>query len=322
MTPGLEYELEFVRLLAAADELQEAADRLERLADRYPGERAIALVGAALFVQAGELESAEAIYLQLLTSGVCFSECYWQLGAIAFEREDYEGAIELFRQVGPGDRMQAALFAISQSYELRGDTDTALAVLEQFAADYPKRAFTVLQPRATLLLGAGRYEEAAAASALALEYRPWSEDLWLAHGAVLEQGGQIDKAVDAFRRAWELAPGSATTQNAYGYTLTIATDRYDEAEELIRAALEQEPDNAAIMDSMGWVLFKQGRRDEARGWLEDAWAAMPDPEIGAHLGELLWVTGERDLAREIWQQADELFPDSRPLRDTMERFLE
>jgi len=322
MNPGLEYELEFVRLLAAADELQAAADRLERLSERYPGERGIALTGAALFVQAGELEDAEAIYLQLLTGGVCLAECYWHLGAIAFERGDYEGAIGLFRRIVAGERLQPARLAISQSYELLGDTDAALAELEQFAADYPKRAFTVLQPQATLLLGAGRYEEAIGASALSLEYRPWSEGLWLSHGAVLEQAGQLEKALDAFRRAWELAPDSATTRNAYGYTLTIATDRLEEAESLIRAALEQEPDNAAIMDSMGWVLFRQGRREEARGWLEDAWAAMPDPEIGAHLGELLWVTGERDAAREIWREAEERFPDSRPLRETMERFLE
>jgi len=319
--PGVEYELEFVRLMATAGELDNAAQRLERISGRYPDEVAVVLVGASLLTQSGQLAEAETLYQDLLAAGRCFSECYWNLGALAFEREDYAAAIERFRRVGPGARQQAAVLAQSQARLALGDADGALAVLEAYATDYPKRRFAMLEPRAGLLTQSGRHEEAIALSGLATEYRPWSEAVWLAHGATLEQGGQIDKALGAFRTAWEIAPDSATTQNAYGYTLTISTTRYQEAEALIARALEQEPENPAIMDSMGWVLYKQGRVAAARVWLEQAYALLEDPEVAAHLGELLWHSGERDAAAKLLNSAAETFPENRSLEAVRIRLL-
>jgi tetratricopeptide (TPR) repeat protein len=322
MSPGLELELEFVRLLSAADELQSAVARLERVSARYPDELAVILTGAGLLAQAGQLDEAEAIYVEMLSASRCFSECYWQLGNIAFRREDYSGAIDLFNRVGPGERSQPAVLAVAQAWLEQQQAQAALAVLEQFAADYPKRAYAMLQPRISILLADQRYAEAAELSEIALEYRPWSEELWMSHGAVLEQSGKLKQALEAFRRAWEIAPESATTQNAYGYTLTVVTRRYKEAEQLIARALAQDPENPAIMDSMGWVSFKQGRRDEARQWLEKAFAAQNDPEIAAHLGEVLWVSGDKDQAREVLAAARTAFPDNRSLQGTIERLLD
>jgi tetratricopeptide (TPR) repeat protein len=322
MRPGVELELEFVRLLAAAGELQAAADRLERVSVRYSNELAVLLTGAELLAQGGQLDEAEALYLELLTSSQCFSECYWELGNIAFRREDFDGAVVLFSRVGPGQHLQSAVLAAAQARLEQQNFPAALQVLEQYASSYPKRAYAMLQPRISILVAQERYPEAIELSKIALEHRPWSEDLWLSHGAVLEQSGDLQQALDAFRQAWEIAPYSANTQNAYGYTLTIATRRYKEAEELISQALAGDPGNPAIMDSMGWVLFKQGRKAEARQWLESAYAALNDPEIAAHLGELLWVSGEKDQARAILTAAQEEFPDNRPLQVAVERLLD
>jgi len=320
-SPGVDLELEFVRLLVFAGELEDAAARLERISERYPEEDAVVLTGAALLMQAGQPDDAEAIYVQLLASGGCLNDCYWHLGRIAFEREDYEGAIDLLRRIGAGEWVQPAALAIAQSFQAMGESQAALEALDNFARDYPKRAFAMLQPKATLLLEQKRYVEAAEVTATALEYRPWSESLWLAHGSVLEQGGRLKQALEAFRTAWELAPESSTTQNAYGYTLTVATRRYAEAERLITSALAQDPQNPAIMDSMGWVLFKRGKRDAARVWLERAYELLNDPEIAAHVGELLWVSGEREAARELLVEAQQSFPDNRSLQQTTERLL-
>ena len=107
--------------------------------------------------------------------------------------------------------------------------------------------------------------------------------------------------------------------NALGYTLADRTDQLDEALALITKAFEARPDNAAIVDSMGWVLFKLGRVDEALVHLRRAFELQRDPEVGAHLGEALWVSGALDEARSIWRLAEELDASNRTLRRTRER---
>ncbi|MDP7094393.1 MAG: tetratricopeptide repeat protein, partial [Gammaproteobacteria bacterium] len=112
-----------------------------------------------------------------------------------------------------------------------------------------------------------------------------------------------------------------TVLNALGYTLTTSTRRYEEAHGYISLALQKEPDNPAIMDSMGWVLFKQGKLEDAREWLERAYDLFPDPEVAAHLGELHWEQGDEDAAINIWTDALQTSPDSIVLNDTIGRFL-
>ena len=88
---------------------------------------------------------------------------------------------------------------------------------------------------------------------------------------------------------------------------------------MIERALEQTPEQAATLDSMGWVLYKQGHAQEAIKYLRKAWSARAGAEIGAHLGEVLWSRGRRDAARGIWEQAEEIAPDNKVLQETRER---
>ncbi|MEE4184770.1 MAG: tetratricopeptide repeat protein [Gammaproteobacteria bacterium] len=319
MNPGLERELEFVRLLAAAGELQSAQERLERLTARFPGEASIPLVQAGLYEQAGETEAAEAIYLALLARGIYRNESLWNLGIIAFSRSDYEGAIGLFGQVSSGERLEAATVASSQAYLQLENPDAALQVLRDFAEFYPQRAAAMQQPQAQILAAAGRFDEALAATDAALEYQPWNTAVWLFRGGLFEETGRMDAAVDAFKTACKLAPDDPTTLNAYGYTLTIATRKYAEARRYIEQALALEPENPAIMDSMGWVLFKQGKPKEALPWLQRAHDSLPDPEVAAHLGEVLWELGRRAEAEAVWTAAAAEFPDNAVLAEVRER---
>ncbi len=107
--------------------------------------------------------------------------------------------------------------------------------------------------------------------------------------------------------------------NALGYTLADRTDRHEEALALIEQAYRLNPDDAAILDSLGWVNYRLGNLAEAEAQLRKALARFADHEVAAHLGEVLWVMGERSQARSVWRKALEDQPDSEHIRRTMER---
>ena len=122
------------------------------------------------------------------------------------------------------------------------------------------------------------------------------------------------------RRILAKDPDNIRTMNALGYTLADKTDRYDEALAYISSAYEKNPDDPAIIDSMGWVQYRLGHLDMARQYLQSAWDMTGDSEIGAHLGEVMWQQGDREAARKIWEKARETSPDNAVLQETLKRF--
>jgi Flp pilus assembly protein TadD len=115
-------------------------------------------------------------------------------------------------------------------------------------------------------------------------------------------------------------PDNADAMNALGYTLADRTERYEEAYELIKRAVELKPADHYVVDSLGWVLFRLGRHKEAIKYLRQAMALKADPEVAAHLGEVLWVAGDRDGAKSVWNAALETTPDDRRLLEVLKRF--
>jgi Flp pilus assembly protein TadD len=292
MSPGLEMEMEFVRLLALAGEDEDARERMERLYERYPVSPELIRLRGSLALQWGDYEAAAEDFSFLLAEAYYVSESFWYLGQIAYLQQDYLQAIRYFQRVGAGPRFPAAVNAVSRAYLALGDTDTALMVQQEYIARQPQRFIFQAAIRAEILATADRMAEAIEVINAALEFDPWIQAHWLFRGYLLEQAGDIDGAVYSFREAVKLTPADPNALNALGYTLTVAGRDYDEAFELISKALDLQPNNPAIMDSMGWVLYLQGDEAAARGWLEQAYALLPDPEVAAHLGELMWVQGE------------------------------
>jgi Flp pilus assembly protein TadD len=117
-------------------------------------------------------------------------------------------------------------------------------------------------------------------------------------------------------------PDNAAAINALGYTLADLTDRYAEAELLIVQAYELQPEDASIIDSMGWVSYRLGRLQEAEKYLREAWKTMRNAEIAAHLGEVLWTRGQKDEAGSLWKLGIEMESDNEVLIQTMQRFGE
>lgn len=130
---------------------------------------------------------------------------------------------------------------------------------------------------------------------------------------------RVDDAIEQYRAAVKRWPDSALSLNALGYTLADRTTRYREARRLIRKALDMEPDSPAIIDSWGWVLYRLGDYEEALEQLERAYAELKDPEVAAHIVEVLWKLDRLEEARTVLEEAEVLFPDNRLLADVRER---
>jgi len=320
-SPNIALELEYVRLLGASGRSLAAVEVLKNLAEKYGIQPEFIRMHALISFSAGEFDAAARNFNQLLSAGANVYECFFYLGRIAQERGNHRSAIRFFSRIGAGPYQLPGQVAISRSYNQLGDPQTGLNQLTEFAKTNPRHAFDVLEPRAELLRMMGRDEEALRVYDTALQYKPDTIRLLIARGAVLERLNRLDDAVDSMRRAMELAPDDALTLNTLGYTLANRTRRHKEAYGYIRLALEREPDSAAIVDSMGWVLFRTGKKAEALSYLEQAYAMLPDPEVAAHLGEVLWTTDERDAATEVWARALAEYPDNEPLNETMERLL-
>jgi Flp pilus assembly protein TadD len=155
----------------------------------------------------------------------------------------------------------------------------------------------------------------------ALKERPDQPALLYDAALAAEKVDRLDDAESRLRKLIELEPDSAQAYNALGYTLADRTDRFDEARRYIVKALALAPNDPFILDSMGWVEYRMGNLDEALGYLRRAYDMQPDPEIAAHLGEVLWVNGARQDAQRIWSDSAHQYPDNETLQQAMRKFL-
>lgn len=154
----------------------------------------------------------------------------------------------------------------------------------------------------------------------ALEAYPEDIDLLYQHAITADSLGLMEVFETDLRAILERDPNNVDALNTLGYTLADRTDRFEEAYVYIQRALAQSPQNNAILDSMGWVLYRLGNHKEALKYLRRSLEIKQDHEVAAHLGEVLWVSGERAEAINVWEQALELFPDDKLLLDVMKRF--
>ena len=135
----------------------------------------------------------------------------------------------------------------------------------------------------------------------------------------LERTGKVDASLRELRALLADRPGDAHVQNALGYTLADLNQSLPEARQLLTAALAQSPNSAAVLDSMGWLLYREGNYTLALDHLRRAGEAGADPEIDLHAGEVQWAMGDREGARQTWANALEDAPDNEKLRKRLER---
>jgi len=320
-SPTFGVELEYVQLLSAAGRTEAALNELAELIKGHGVQAELVRMHALISLAAGELKAATRDFEWSALHGGDVYESFFYRAQIAATRGDQRQAIEFLSRIAGGPYLLPAQFRTSQAYAELDEHQAGLDYLDAFAEDYPRHAVDILEARARLLHDMGRTDEALLTYDAMLRFRPDTVDLLLARALLLDEEGRVDEAIQVMERAVEIAPDNAAALNSLGYTLVNRNRSAKKGYRLIRLALELEPDSPAIIDSMGWVLFRLGRIDEARSYLEQAYSMLDDPELVAHLGEVLWVTGERERATELWDQAIATNPDSKPLIEVRARLL-
>jgi len=173
---------------------------------------------------------------------------------------------------------------------------------------------------AAILFDAKRYPEAETRLAQASADSPDDPDLAYDYAMAAEKTGHYDVMEAQLRKLIQSQPDNPQAYNALGYSLADRNQRPQEADKLIQKASSLAPDDAFIMDSVGWVKYRLGNNSDAIKVLRKAYDLQPNAEIGAHLGEVLWKTGDQAQARDAWRQARKLEPDNDTLVKTLQRF--
>ncbi|MEE4144764.1 MAG: tetratricopeptide repeat protein [Halieaceae bacterium] len=310
--------LQYARLLTATD-MEAARKQFELLSAQSPRDGELLLSLALISREIGDDEAAKAYLRQLLALEQHVDEAHYYLGRIAEDADDPSGALYEYRQVEEGRELLVAASRASVILIDQGRIDEMRAWFTELRRQNPEQAEQLFGVEADLLARGDELTSAIDVLEEALGQLPESSSLRYARAMIAEQQGNLALMETELRKIIASEPDNATAINALGYTLANRTRRYDEAYELIARALALEPDEPAILDSMGWVLYRQGKYEEALDYLTRAYAAFPDPEVAAHLGEVLWVSGDTDNALKVWQGGLTKDPDNAVLAETLER---
>ena len=307
------------RLLADANRYEEARVQFTLLTEEQPDNTDIIFALALLSLQASRSDDAETYFKKLLVLETREDEAYFYLGQIAESRDQLDIAITHYRAMTGGANYFAAQLRLALALSASGNVEDGLEHLSNVTVQDDEQGLNLVRARGEMLTEHDRFDEAMAAYDKALAGDVYNTELLYTRAMLAEKMGRIDVLERDLRTIISEEPENAQALNALGYTLADRTERYEEALALINQALELTPDDFYILDSMGWVLYRLGRLEEAVEYLEEAREIRNDPEVAAHLGEVLWVMGDQDGARDVWESALRDTPNDKKLLDVIKR---
>ncbi len=313
------FRMNYARWLLDQDEVSPALGQFTEAVQREP-DNADALYAAGLLsIEQEEYRDAARFLQRHLEQRPQHDQTRLYLGQVAREREQYEKAETWLREVSSEEHYFEAQVRLGGVAAASGDVEAALEHLENVSWINEEQQVRLILAREEVLREAKRLPDAKDVLDDALNELPDNADLLYARGLVAAQMKLVDVHERDLRKLIEQEPENAHAYNALGYTLADLTDRHEEAFDLITKALELRPDDPFIMDSMGWVHYRLGNHELAIDFLERAFALREDAEIAAHLGELLWVNGDRRRAELVWKKGLKSAPDNEILLGTIRK---
>ncbi len=315
-----EARLNYARALVLDKRFPEARKEFEAVLAASPGNADVVYAVGLIAFQLKDYPVAEQNMKRLLGMGYRDPNgVRYLLGQIAEDQKQWPQAIEWYEQIDAGEHVLPARLRTAGAMAKEGKLDAARGFLKRVAADNPEQEAQIIVAEAQLLRDANRVGDAFDVLGQALQKDPDQPDLLYDFALTAEKLQRFDVLEEKLRKLIQVRPEHAHAYNALGYSFAERNTRLPEAKKLIERALELAPEDYFIVDSMGWLLYREGDLKGAAEQLRRAYTGRSDAEIGAHFGEVLWVLGERDEANRVWQESLKSSPDNETLLKTIQR---
>ena len=310
----------YARFLIDQKEWEKAYAEFKRVAADAPNDADTIYAVGLLALQNNHLDEAKNYLIQALKLRPENDQARLYLGQVAEQAKQYAEAIAWYREIEEGEYFFEAQTRLGVAIAKLGDLDGARSQLDGIDAQNDPQRVQVALAFEQILREAKLYREALEKMNVAIQHVPGDKDLLYARALLAEKLDMFDLTERDLREILKTDPKNANALNALGYTLTDRTTRFQEALDLLRQAIALKPDDAFILDSMGWLQYRLGNNVEAVKYLKRALEIRNDAEIAAHLGEVLWVMGNRQEAENIWNRALRETPDSEALNGVIKKF--
>lgn len=315
-----EVRIAYTRVLIGEKQSDSAREQVRWLAESNPEDAEIMLAAGLLAGEMGDLEVTEENFKKALSLGYKdASTVYFHLGQIYEETNRSDLAMESYQMVRSGGRYLPAQIRYADLLAMSGDIKEAREHLQKLPAANDQQAAHLILTEAQIVRRTKAHQEVFELLSDGLKKFPDYPELLYDRALTADKLRKYQVLEKDLRKLIKLKPDNAHAYNALGYSYAERGIQLPEALKLIQRAIELAPEDPYIMDSLGWVYYRMGKNAEGLNYLNLAFAARPDPEIAAHLGELLWVQGAKDDARNIWRSALEKDPDNEVLLETLQR---
>ena len=311
----------YARLLIRLKEYPKAEQAFLRLTQLFPNESSFHLSLGLLYLERKHYPGAIDAFSTLIKHNHRLDEAHFYLGRVHFTQKRYNQALHHLFLVMKGREFLPAQSLITKVLEMQGKTPQARMHLAHMRSKNPSYSASLFIIEADMLRRYQQPEAAFDVLSKAIDLKPDQVDLRYTRALLAEKLNRLDVVESDLRWIIEQNPKNSAALNALGYTLADRTDRTKEALELIKRARDIDPDDPAIIDSLGWVYYRLGDFPKAVALLKEAYEAYPDHEVAAHLGEVLWMMGRQDEAKVVWSEGLEMKPSSEVLKDTLMRLL-
>jgi tetratricopeptide (TPR) repeat protein len=315
--------LELAKALVQTEKYTEAKQHFEKLVNSPLASSDLSLTVALLALESGDDLVAEKYLNQALERKYPNpDQIYMYLARIYAQREDLANVLNWVEKISAGPMFVDSRIFAAQSIRAKNGVSDAIKYLEQFKSLDRQEKLKFLQLKTSFLYNDNQYQQAINLMLSEEEKYNDSAEFYFDFGLLYEKNKDFESMEKHLKKAISLKPDYAIAYNALGYSYADRNIKLDDAKKYIEIALSIDSQNHYILDSMGWVHFRLGNYDIAYEFITKAYTIQEDPEIAAHLGEVLWKQGKQNEAISIWQSSLEKFPENLILIETKNRLFQ
>lgn len=320
-TKANDVRMAYAKLLVSEKKYSEAKPEFVKLVETANSSPEIIAVVGILSLESNDYVMADKYFQQAISAGFKNpDQLHLYLGRSAERQKDDVKALSWYDKVQPGELYLDGRLAAANVIARSQNVDAAIKMLDEVNDLTPEQQLLVIQTEASMLNQAKREQEAFDMLQKATQNWPNAVEIIYDYAMSAERVGKLDVMEAELRKAMKVKPDFAAAYNALGYSFADRNIKLQEAKNLIETALTLQPGDHYMLDSLGWVHYRLGNLDKAAENLRKAYEVQADPEIAAHLGEVLWKQGKQEEAKKIWASALKEHPENPVLLATNKKF--